>query len=259
MNPDFILVVAIAGAGALASLIGGAAALIRKPTTLALSIAVGFAAGVLLGTFAFKMLPKAAESASLALALAGFVVGFALVYALDLYVHRGASAGERAEQWQWVVRRRHHRRTRGDMVTVLGSGTSVEELVEGLAIGVSAATDPKLALGVGLAIIIDNLAESLSIGELVLAHDSEHPKRRILFWTGLIGLSLFISAVTGWWLLRDLSADTLGFLLAAGAGGLFYLTVADLVPEAESRHFNQSAAVAMAAGFLVVFALSRLG
>ena len=35
-----------------------------RPGTLSLSIAVGFAAGALLGAFAFEMLPRAAEVAS---------------------------------------------------------------------------------------------------------------------------------------------------------------------------------------------------
>jgi zinc transporter, ZIP family len=258
MSPDFALLLAIAAAGALASPLGGAAALLRKPTSLFLSIAVGFAAGILLATFAFEMLPQAVETASLAIALIGFAAGFCLILALDLFIHRGAVAGERSEQRRWVVRHGQRRKSRGDEVTVLAGGTSAEEIVEGIAIGVSAATDPTLGMIVGLAIFIDNVAESLSIGELCLARGGDRPARRILFWTGLIGLSLFVSALVGWWLLRDLSPDALGLLLAAGAGGMFYLTVTELVPEAESHQFNQSAAIAMAAGFLLIFALSRL-
>lgn len=251
-------VVGLAGAGALASLLGGAATLLKRPTTLFLSIAVGFAGGVLLGTFAFEMLPKAADQTSLGIALAGFAAGFLLIFGLDLFVHRGVTAGQEAEQHWWVVRRMQRRRDRGDDITVLAGGTSAEEVVEGIAIGVSVATDPSLALFVGLAIAIDNLAEALSIGELVMAKPGERRARRILFWTGLIGVSLFVSAVAGWFLLRGLSPDVLGFLIAGGAGGMFYLTVTQLVPEAESHQFNQSAAFAIAAGFLIVFALSRL-
>jgi zinc transporter, ZIP family len=251
-------VVALAGAGALASVLGGLATLWKSPTTLFLSIAVGFAGGVLLGTFAFEMLPKAEEVASLGIALAGFATGFALVFGLDLFVHHGVIAGEQAEQRRWVVRRMRRHEMRGDDITVLAGGTSAEELIEGVTIGVSAAADPSLALFVGLAIAIDNAAEALSIGELVMAKPGERPARRILFWTSLIGASLFVSALAGWLLLRGLSPGVLGFLVAAGAGGMFYLTVTQLVPEAESHQFNQSAAFAIAAGFLLIFGLSRL-
>lgn len=48
----------------------------------------------------------------------------------------------------------------------------------------------------------------------------------------------------------------LGFLLGSGGGGMFYLTVTDLIPEAEERHYQQSAAVAIAVGFMLIFILS---
>jgi ZIP family zinc transporter len=80
---------------------------------------------------------------------------------------------------------------------------------------------------------------------------------RILKWTGLIRLSLFSSALVGWFLLRGLPASILGFLFAAGGGGMLYLTVTDLLPEAEERHDQQSAALALAAGFVTIFSLGQ--
>jgi ZIP family zinc transporter len=255
---DFTTLIGIALAGAVASPLGGAVAVWRRPTTLALSIAVGFASGALLGAFAFEMLPKAARIGSLLLAVIGFAAGFAFLYALDLFVHRGASAGDKAAQRDWVMRVRQRQRPRGDDVTVLAGGTSAEELIEGLTIGVSAATDPSLAMIVGLAIVIDNLSESLSIGDLIREKGGEHQTKRILGWTSVIGLALFISAMAGWFLFRNLSEQTLGVLLAAGAGAMFYLTMTELVPEAESHQFQQSSAIAAAAGLLVIFTLSNV-
>lgn len=43
-----------------------------------------------------------------------------------------------------------------------------------------------------------------------------------------------------------------------GAGGMFYLTITDLVPEAEAHQFQQSAALAVEVGFLAILALSEL-
>lgn len=255
---DFATLFGIALVGALASPIGGALSLWRRPGTLALSIAVGFASGALLGAFAFEMLPQAAKVGSVPLAVGGFAAGFAVLYALDLFIHRGASAGEKAAQRDWVLRLRQEKRPRGDDITVLAGGTSVEELVEGVTIGVSAATDPSLGMIVGLAIVIDNVSESLSIGDLIRERGGKHQARRILRWTGLIGAALFTSAMAGFFLLRNLSPQTLGILLAAGAGAMFYLTMTELVPEAESHQFQQSSAIAAAAGLLVIFTLSNL-
>ena len=98
----------------------------------------------------------------------------------------------------------------------------------------------------------------MSIGDLIQEKGGEHQVRRILGWTGLIGVSLFVSAMAGGFLLRDLSPGMLGFLLAVGAGAMFYLTMTELVPEAESHQFQQSSAVAAGVGLLVIFTLSRM-
>lgn len=95
MDGQFLTVFAIALAAGLASLAGGVAAILLRPSSLFLSIAVGFAGGVLLGTFAFEMLPKALEMSSLIEVTAGFALGFALVYGLDLIINRGLMADPR--------------------------------------------------------------------------------------------------------------------------------------------------------------------
>jgi zinc transporter, ZIP family len=158
---------AIAAAAALASPVGGLVAIWRKPTSLFMSIALGFAGGVLLATVAFEMLPKALEHGSLPLAVGGFAIGFTTVYGYDLFTHRGVVAGPKAEQWPKVKRLHQRYRPRGGEVTVLAGATSAEELIEGLSIGVGAAIQPELGLLVALAIFIDNFSESLSIGELI--------------------------------------------------------------------------------------------
>jgi ZIP family zinc transporter len=254
------MVLGIAVVAALASPLGGLISLRRQPTTLFMSLALGFASGVLLATISFEMVPKALELSSLAMTIVGFTGGFIAVYALDLSINHGKLVGEKAEQKPAVERFHRSHRPRGDQVTVLAGGTSTEELIEGLSIGIGAAIEPGLGLIVGTAIVIDNIAEALSIGELIRDQNRDGGKRpvgRVLKWTGLIGASLLSSALIGWFALRGLPMPVLGFLFAVGGGGMFYLTVTDLVPEAEERHYQQSAAVAIGIGFMTIFALSE--
>ncbi|HXH11899.1 MAG TPA: ZIP family metal transporter [Alphaproteobacteria bacterium] len=256
---DFLTIIAIAGSAALASPVGGLIALWRQPTTLFMSIVLGVASGVLLGTICFEMLPQALELGSLPIAVGGFSAGFSAVYAFDLFIHRGQLVGQAAEQRPQVQRFYRQRRPRGSEVTVLAGGTSAEELIEGLSIGVGTAIKPGLGLLIALAIVIDNLSEALSIGELIRSERAGQRSGqvwRILGWTGLIGVSLLGSALVGWFFLRGLSEPVLGFLIASGGGGMFYLTVTDLVPQAEERHYQQSAAASIAAGFMLIFMLS---
>ena len=74
----------------------------------------------------------------------------------------------------------------------------------------------------------------------------------------MIGVALFGSAVIGWVALRDMPLPVLGALFGIGAGGMFYLVVTDLIPQAEERQFQQSGAIATGLGFLTIFVLSSL-
>lgn len=58
---------------------------------------------------------------------------------------------------------------------MLAGGTSVEELIEGLSIGVGTVIEPNVGILIGIA--IDNLSEGMSIGELVLAEPSASRRR----------------------------------------------------------------------------------
>ena len=258
MDSSFLIVFIVALVASLASPLGGLLAMWLRPSSLLLSTAVGLAGGVLLGTFAFEMLPKALEMVHIAWVVMGFILGFGLVYLLDLYVNRWETAGPEADQKPKVDRAHKRLKPRGSGTMVLAGGTSSEEIIEGIAIGVGAALAPGTALIVGLAIAIDNISEALSIGELILNEGQDKPKRRILMWTSVIGASLFVSTMLGWFLLRGLSEGIQGLLFAIGAGGMFYLTITDLVPEAEAHQFQQSAALATGAGFLLIMVLSQV-
>lgn len=228
---DLATVMTIAAAAAVASPLGGLVALWRKPTTLFMSIALGFASGVLIGTICFSMLPEALALTSVWRAAGGFALGFAAIFTFDLFIHRWKLAGKNAEQRPQVEHFYQRRRPRGTQVSVLAGGTSIEELIEGLSIGEIIRTEPQ--------------------------NQARNQTRRILGWTGLIGVALAVSTLVGWFFLRGLSPSILGFLFGVGGGGMFYLVVTDLVPEAEERQYQQSAALSIGLGFLLMFVLSR--
>src|SRR5690606_28119672 len=131
-----------------------------------------------------------------------FAAGFVLVYLLDLHVNRWKVAGPEADQRNHVKRAHRRDRPRGRNSTILAGGTSAEEIIEGIAIGVGAALEPGTALIVGIAIVIDNISEAMSIGELIAGEDEPGTRRKTLFWTSVIGVSLFVSAMLGWFFLR---------------------------------------------------------
>lgn len=202
------------------------------------------------------MLPESIAAAGKPATVGGFVVGFMTVYAFDLYLNRGFMAGEGSDEWHKLSRLHRLRRARGSQVTLLAGGTAIEELIEGLSIGVGLAVDPSLGVMIGAAIFLDNIVEGISIAEIIRVERPDSASRQIYAWTGLIGLALFVAATIGWLALRDIADGVMGSLLAIGAGGMFYLAVTDLLPRSAKTQFQQSAALATATGFLLMLALS---
>jgi zinc transporter, ZIP family len=255
MPDQLLLVVVISGVAAVASVVGGLLALWHRSSTLISSLAFGVASGALIGTVTLEMLPRALESGGLAVAFIGFTVGMLSLFALDMVVHGGLMMGEHADQ-----RRYRRRRGSGSPVLVLAGGTSAEELVEGLVIGVGAAVEPSLAFVAAIAIAIDNLAEGMSVGELIRGEmpDRSRAMPRVLAWTGTIGLALFVSSIVGWFVFRGVPPTVLSALLAAGAGAMLYLALSSLVPEGEARQYQGSATLASGVAFALIFVLSAL-
>ncbi|HEV8534292.1 MAG TPA: ZIP family metal transporter [Candidatus Limnocylindria bacterium] len=256
MSDQLLLVTAIAVAAGAAPLLGTGLGLVHRPSTLLMSIVLGFAAGAIIGTAVFEMVPRSIELAPAAVAIGAFVTGYLAFYAFDLLLHRGQTAGEHAEQRQHVSAYRRWHRPVGTETTVLAGGTLIEEVIEGMTIGASASLDPALAGIVALAIALDSFGEGASIVELMREERGRGKAwRRALPWTGAMGVAMAVSTVAGFLFLRDVPDVVIGGLLAFGAGGFMYLTITKLIPEGEARHYEQSAALAAGAGLVVVMVL----
>jgi ZIP family zinc transporter len=253
-----IVMLLAAGMAGGAAVVGAALPLWRKPSTLVSSVALGFAAGVMIGTVAFEMLPEALRLASLLVVALGFAAGFGALYGLDLWLHRGKVAGERAEQHKAVEEEYERNRPLGGSATVLAGGAIFEAVIEGISLGVGAAIGAGLTIPLAIAVAIDNLCEGLSLGAVPEDHGAKAEGTRTLRWGIWIALTTIIAAVVGWFALRDVSAVIHGAVFSAGAGGMLYLTVTQLVPEAEAEQYQQSSAVAAAIGFLTILILSEV-
>lgn len=253
-----IVMLLAAGLAGAAAVLGAALPLWRKPSTLVASLALGFAAGVMIGTVAFEMLPEALRLASLVVVALGFAAGFGALYGLDLALHRGRVAGERAEQREAVETAHARKQPLGGATMVFAAGMLFEATVEGISLGIGAAIGAALTLPLAIAVALDNLSEGISLGSLSERDGAQPDGRRILRWSIWVGVATIAAAALGWFALRDVPAAVHGGVFAAGAGGMLYLTITQLVPEAEAEQYQQSSAVAAAIGFLAILILSEV-
>jgi ZIP family zinc transporter len=246
-----------AGAASAAAVLGALLPRWRRPSTLVSSVVLGFAAGVMTGTVAFEMLPEALHLASLLVVSLGFAAGFGTVYALDLVIHRGKVAGEHADQRKRVEAAYERTHPLGGAATVLAGATLFEAAIEGVSLGVGAAIGTGLTLPLAIAVAIDNLSEGLSLGTLAEKTGGTEGGH-VLRWSVGVGVTTVAAALAGWFVLRSMPPAVHAAVFAAGGGGMLYLTVTELVPEAEAEQYQQSSAVATALGFLVILILSEV-
>ncbi|MGH2618616.1 MAG: ZIP family metal transporter, partial [Thermomicrobiales bacterium] len=150
------------------------------------------------------------------------------------------------------------KRPRGGQATVLAGGSLFEAAIEGVSLGVAAAIGAGLTVPLAVAVAIDNLSEGLSLGALNEDDGGKANGARVLTWSVWIWVTTVVAALIGWFVLHKLPPAAHAAVFAAGGGGMLYLTVTELVPEAEAEHYQQSSAVATALGFLVILILSEV-
>lgn len=88
-------------------------------------------------------------------------------------------------------------------------------------IGIGTAIKPGLGLLTGLAIVVDNLSEALSIGLLIRNEPGVEKRgqlRRVLGWTGLIGAALLDRHWSGGFFCKGYPNRCSGFSSAAAVG-----------------------------------------
>jgi zinc transporter, ZIP family len=232
------LALAFAAAVAFPRLLGGLSVLRASDR---LHLAMGFAAGGMMGVAAFETLPEAIELTGgyvLAAAVAGGL-GFAL---LDHRVFRHVHAEDRACN---------------PRAGEIGAGAlSIHAFLDGLAIGASFHISTELGVLVSAAVLVHAFADGLNTVSVLLGHG--HGRRKALTWLLIDALSPVTGAAIG--LLIALPDHSMGVLLALFAGMFVYLGAGSLLPQAH-RFGRDRAIVWLAAlsGFALAFGATQLG
>lgn len=217
--------------GSIVSLVGGAILLLRERLVLKIShILMSFAAGVLLGTAFFDLLPEALE--------ASLACGFECPYFLGLSPIEGiflsALSGvliffllERFIHWF-----HHHHEHKGNetkpTVPLIILGDSVHNFIDGVAIAAAFLLNIPLGIVTALAVAAHEIPQE--IGDFgILLHRGISGKRVLLLnmfsaLTALAGalLTFIIGGKVGVYL---------PIIIALAAGFFIYIAASDLIPE----------------------------
>lgn len=165
-----------------------------------------FGAGALLSAIAFVLLPEAAARLGDLLVVAAFVAGGVVFYALDLLLARfGRGAG---------------------MILAM----MLDYVPEAIALGALVLGDLNTALFTAALIAMQNLPEGFSAYRAILKSGHQSPRQVIVLFAVLVPIGS-LAALLGLTVLHDQDA-VLGVIMAFAAGGILYLVVEDVAPEA---------------------------
>lgn len=202
--------------------------------TSSFSFFLGLASGIMTAVVLLDLLPSAFQQGRPLICLAGFIAGFALVAALDIFFSR----------FYEQPLPHHNYLAMGYLIAV---GIALHDLPEGLAIAAGFATPGSLGPLLALSIGLHNIPEGMAAAAPLRAGGMSRPN--IILLTALVSLITPIGTMLGLVLIAA-SPLLLSGLLAFAAGAMTYIVKDKLLPE--SKRLNQALAYT---GIMMGFAL----
>ena len=247
-----LLLCALTGSGGLA--LGAALGIVMPKTNKRmLSLLLRFTSGVILCLVCFDLIPDALEySGSLIPLLLGLPAGYVCTWLLNrshshrhLHSHRHSKPPK-----DKPVKSSEEAANLRSAGLVLAAAVALHNMPIGITVGVSyAAAGSLLSL---LIIGLHNLPEGMSIAIPLLADGS-----RPVYAIGIAALS-GLPTVLGAWLgytVGGISSLLLEPALAFAAGAMFYVILAELLPQAQRLYRHKLAGLALLVGLLLGLAL----
>ena len=269
---DILLAFALTLLAGLATGIGSMIAFFTKRTnTRALSLALGFSAGVMIYVSFVEIFAKAQEELVKALGpktgswvtVLSFFGGVALIALIDKLVpsyenpHEMHSIEEMDLGKDKLPKNEAHDFARLKRTGIFAAlAIAIHNFPEGLATFTAALTEPALGLAIAVAIAIHNIPEGIAVS-IPLFYATGSRKKAFLY-SFLSGLTEPIGAMVGYLLFMPFFTPTLfGVLFASVAGIMVFISLDELLPAAEEFGEHHYAIYGLVGG-MAVMALSLL-
>ncbi len=239
--------------------IGSAFAYFSKKTNKAfLSVSLGFSAGVMIfvsfaeimlsskSAFAVEYADKIAEIYS----YLGFFVGLALILIIDKLIPSYENPHEpKLVEAMSEEELSEKKLLRMGLLTALAIG--IHNFPEGMATFTAALSDSKLGISIAVAIAIHNIPEGIAVS-VPIFYATQSKKKA--FWLSFSsGLAEPAGAAIGYLILKPfLSPFVLGFLFAAVAGIMVFISLDELLPAAREYGSGHNSIYGLVAGMLVM-------
>lgn len=252
---NYILPLILTLCAGMSTLLGGFITFFVKRDNLkALSVGLGFSAGVMIYVSLNGLMTESPEmlysyynvTSAKALAFGGFFLGLIIAILIDYFIPDHIETdflnkSKRCEQ--------RHRIRRAGLITAFA--VTLHNFPEGMATFLVSSQDLRLGIPVALAIAIHNIPEGIAIA-LPIFH-ATGKKRLAILYSFLSGISEPIGGLIGVILLRTvMPAQSIGIMTAAVAGIMVYLSFDTLLPLAREYGENHHVIIGIMSGMLIM-------
>jgi len=212
---------------------------IKRKSMRALSIGLGFSAGVMIFISLSELLPSSQEyvtkifgASNSWITVLSFVVGIVIAILIDYFIpdhikdENHYITDDDHENDPEIIDKWKKLKRAGLMTAV---AVAIHNFPEGLATFFATTVDIKLGLAVVVAISIHNIPEGIAIALPV--YQATGSKRKAFYYTVLSGLSEPVGGAVGFLLINMLFPDVaIGLMFAVVAGIMTYISFDTLIP-----------------------------
>lgn len=237
--------------GSVAALAGGFVLLAREKLALKIShFLASLAAGVLLGSAFFDLLPEAVHEAEDSEINVFFwtLFGIILFFLIERTIHWFHHHEEHHE----------HKRESKSTLPLIIIGDSMHNFIDGVVIAATFMTNPQLGMVTALAVFAHELPQE--IGDIgLMIHKGLKRKKVIMINLLSAGLSFAGALIT--YSLGNFLESYIPILLAVTAGFFIYIATSDLIPEIHYEKRKNYALIESAlliAGILIIWLVTSL-
>lgn len=232
--------------GSIGALIGGIILLSREKFALKIShFLASFAAGILLGTAFFDLLPEALrEGQELNLDIPSWVlVGIVLFFLIERFIH-------------WFHHHEKHHEYRQETKTIVPLiivGDTVHNFLDGVVIAATFLTSIPLGIVTTFAVFAHEVPQEISDFGLLLHKGLA--RRKIIFVNIASAAAALVGAVLTYFL-GNILENYIPIFLALTAGFFIYIATSDLIPEIQYERRKNFAAIEsllLIFGIIVIF------
>ncbi len=185
---------------------------------------ISFAAGALLATAFFDLLPEALETVDTKTALALTLGGMVIFFILDRFIFWYHCHKEKCKVHSFTY------------LNLIGDG--MHNFIDGMIISASFLTDTALGVATTLAVIFHEIPQEISDFSILIYGGFK--KNKALLFNFLTAITAVVGALVVYYFSINVALFS-GVLVALAAGGFIYIAGSDLIPEIhKEKHLRLS-------------------